>query len=243
MAKAAALKKRFHSAFWMPEHRCYALALGPDKRQIRSVNSNDGHLLAAGIVPKRLAPAVARRLLAPDMFSGWGIRTLSADHPAYNPFSYHRGSVWPVEAGTIGLGLARYGQSAQLHRLAKATFDAAALFEGHRLPEVISGLPRSPEFAHPGTYPTACSPQAWSASAIIALVQALLGLRPIGALHTILVDPHLPAWLPDLRLEGVHIGGRTIDLTATRKPNGRTVVRSSGDHVTVVRWPSRGHLI
>lgn len=243
MAKASALKHRFHRAFWMPEQGSYALALGPGKEQIRSVNSNDGHLLTTGIVPKRLAPTIARRLLAPDMFSGWGIRTLCAEHPAYNPFSYHRGSVWPVEAGTIGLGLARYGQWAQMHRLAKATFDAAALFEGHRLPEVISGLPRSAEFPHPGTYPTACSPQAWSASAIIALVQALLGLRPIASRNIVLIDPHLPEWLPDLHLEGIHIGQKTIDLTAARRAGGRTAVRIKGDRVTVIRWPSRGQLL
>jgi len=243
MAKAARLKRRFHPAFWMPEHGCYALALGPDKRQIRSVNSNDGHLLAAGIVPRSLAPTVARRLLAPDMFSGWGIRTLSSEHPAYNPFSYHRGSVWPVEAGTIGLGLARYGQHEQLHQLANATFDAAALFEGHRLPEVISGLPRDERYPHPGIYPTACSPQAWSASAVIAIVQALLGLRPVAPLNTILVDPHLPEWLPALRIEGVRIGQRRFDLIATRKPNGRTTIRTRGDRITVVRRASRGGLI
>lgn len=118
------------------------MARGPDQRQVRSVNSNDGHLLASGIVPVRQAATVASRLMRPDMFSGWGIRILSADHPAYNPFSYHRGSVWPVESGTTALGLARYGCWPQLHTLAEATFAAAALFEGHRLPEAISGLPR-----------------------------------------------------------------------------------------------------
>jgi glycogen debranching enzyme len=243
LAKAARLKRRFHPAYWMPEHGSYALALGPDKQQVRSVNSNDGHLLAGGIVPQRLAPVLARRLLAPDMFSGWGIRTLSADHAAYNPFSYHRGSVWPVEAGTIGLGLARYGQWPQLHRLAKATFDAAALFEGHRLPEVISGLPRTADYPHPGIYPTACSPQAWSASAIIALIQALLGLRPIAAINTIMVDPHLPDWLPEVTIEGVHIGRKKVDLQAVRKRDGRTAIRTRGDRIAVVRRRSRGQVL
>jgi glycogen debranching enzyme len=237
-AHAAALRRRFHPAYWMPGRGCYALALGPDKRQVRSVNSNDGHLLVAGIVPARFAHAVARRLFAPDMFSGWGIRTLSADHPAYNPFSYHRGSVWPVEAGTIGLGLARYGCWPQLHRLAEATFAAAALFEGHRLPEVISGLPRDAAHPHPGVYPNACSPQAWSASAIVALVQALLVLRPVAPLRTVLVDPHLPDWLTDLQVEGVQIGGATFDLLVRRRPDGRTVVRTRGDRITVIRQPT-----
>jgi len=236
--RAAALRRRFHPAYWMPEQQCYALALGPDRQQVRSVNSNDGHLLASGIVPVRHARAVARRLFAPDMFSGWGIRTLSADHPAYNPFSYHRGSVWPVEAGTAAIGLARYGCWSELDRLAEATFAAAALFEGYRLPEVISGLPRDAAHPHPGVYPKACSPQAWSASAIIALVQALLGLRPAAPLRAVLIDPHLPDWLPDLELYGVQVGGATFDLTVRRRSRGRVAITTRGDRIAVLRRPT-----
>lgn len=238
VARASRLRRRFHPAYWMPDQSCYALALDAGKRQVRSVNSNDGHLMTSGIVPARVAHAVARRLLAPDLFSGWGIRTLSADHPAYNPFSYHRGSVWPVEAGTIALGLARYGCWAQLHQLAEATFAAAALFEGHRLPEVISGLPREGAYPHPGSYPNACSPQGWSASAIVAVVQALLGLRPVGSIRTIVVDPHLPDWLPDVYLEGVQVGGATFDLEVRRRRGGRTTITARGDRITVLRQPT-----
>jgi glycogen debranching enzyme len=172
------------------------------------------------------------------MFSGWGIRTLSADHPAYNPFSYHRGSVWPVEAGTIAVGLARYGCWPQVHQLAEATFAAAALFEGYRLPEVISGLPRDGRYPHPGAYPNACSPQGWSASAIVAVVQALLGLRPVAPIRTIVVDPHLPDWLPDLTLEGVQVGRAVFDLDVRRRRDGRTIVRTRGDRITVLRQPA-----
>jgi glycogen debranching enzyme len=239
LARAAALRRRFHPAYWMPEQGCYAMALGPDHQQVRSVNSNDGHLLATGIVPARFARTVARRLLAPDMFSGWGIRTLSADHPAYNPFSYHRGSVWPVEAGTTGIGLARYGCWSDLYRLAEATLAAAALFQDHRLPEVIGGLPRDAAHPHPGIYPEACSPQAWSASAIVALVQALLGLRPAAPLRTIVIDPHLPEWLPDIELLGVQVGGATFDLTVRRRGGRRASVRTRGDRITVIRQPTR----
>jgi glycogen debranching enzyme len=238
VARAGRLRRRFHAAYWMPAHGCYAMALGPDKRQVRSVGSNDGHLLASGIVPGRFARTVTRRLFAPDMFSGWGIRTLSADHPGYNPFSYHRGSVWPVEAATIGFGLARYGRVDELHRLAGATFDAAALFEGNRLPEVISGLPRDADHPHPGVYPHACSPQAWSASSIVALVQALLALRPVAAVRAIVVDPHLPDWLPDVALHGVQVGGATFDLSVRRGRHGRVHVHTRGDRITVLRQPT-----
>jgi len=236
VGSARALRRRFHDAFWMPELGCYAMALGPDGEQVRSIGSNDGHLLAAGIVPRSLAPAVARRLLEPDMFSGWGVRTLSADHPAYNPFSYHRGSVWPVEAGTIGLGLARYGCWDELHRLAEGFFAAAALFEDHRLPEALSGLPRGEEHPHPGTYPRSCSPQAWSASAVMTVVQALLGLRPAAPMRALLVDPHLPDWLPDVELEGVQVAGRTCDLRV-RRHGRRTRISARG--VSLLRAPLR----
>ena len=236
--RAARLRRRFHDRYWMPEHGCYAMALGPDKAQVRSVNSNDGQLLATGIVPSRQAPTVARRMLAPDMFSGWGMRTLSSAHPAYDPFSYHRGSVWPVEAGTLAIGLARYGCWEQLHRVAEATFAASALFEGHRLPEVISGLPRDAEHPYPGVYPDACSPQAWSASAIVAVVQSLLMLRPVASARSIIVDPHLPPWLPDLTLEGVRLGSATFDLIVRRSSLGRTTVQTRGDRVSVIRQPT-----
>lgn len=237
VARAAALRRRFHRAYWVPEWGGYAMALGPDGRSVRSASSNDGHLLAAGIVPARYAPTVARRLLSPAMFSGWGVRTLAADHPAYDPFSYHRGAVWPVEAGTIALGLARYGRWAELHRLAEGLFAAAELFEGHRLPEVLGGLPRE-GFPHPGIYPESCSPQAWSASAPIAVVQALLAFRPAAPLRTVLVDPHLPEWLPKLTLEGVRVGCATFDLTVQRKRGGRVAVRVRGDPIRVVRQPT-----
>jgi glycogen debranching enzyme len=238
VARARRLRNRFHDAYWMPDRGCYALALDRDGRQVRSVCSNDGHLLATGIVPARVARAVARRLFAPDMFSGWGIRTLSAEHAAYNPFSYHRGSVWPVEAATIALGLARYGCVEEVHRLAEATFAAAALFEGNRLPEALGGLPRDEDHPHPGVYPRACSVQAWSASSVIALVQALLVLRPVAALRTVVMDPHLPDWLPDVQLLGVQVGGATFDLSVRRGRRGRVHVHTRGDRVTVVRLPT-----
>ncbi|MFE9657208.1 glycogen debranching N-terminal domain-containing protein [Micromonospora sp. NPDC006431] len=239
LARARALRRRFHDAYWLPDRGCYAMALGPDRRPVRSTNSNDGHLLTTGIVPARAATRVVDRLFAPDMFSGWGVRTLSAEHPAYNPFSYHRGSVWPVEAGTIGLGLARYGCWEHLHRLAEGMFAAAALFEEHRLPEALSGLPRDANHPHPGVYPNSCAPQAWSASAIVALVQALLALRPVAPLRAIIVDPHLPEWLPDLRLEGVQVGGATVDLTVRRRRGGRTSISARGDRLAVIRRPPR----
>ena len=237
--RARELKRRFNDAFWMPDLGLYALGLDPQKRQIRSIGSNDGHLLASGIVPPDRGRLVARRLMEPDLFSGWGIRTLSADHPAYNPFSYHRGSVWPVEQGTIAFGLARYGCWDELHRLAEGVFASAELFVEHRLPEVLSGVPRDPEHPHPGVYPDSCEPQGWSASAVVMVVQALLAMVAVAPLGLLVVDPHLPPWLPELRLEGIRVGSGRLDLEFERTRRGRTryrVTRREG-HVRVVRQP------
>ena len=222
LGKALDLRRRFNRAFWMPDLGVYAMGLGPDKRQIRSIGSNDGHLLAAGIVPAARGRRLAARLMEPDMFSGWGIRTLSSEHPAFNPFSYHRGSVWPVEQGTIGFGFARYGCWDLLHRLAEGVFDSTDLFIENRLPEVVGGVQRDAEHPHPGIYPRSCEPQGWSASAIVQLVQALLGMVAVAPLGLLVVDPHLPAWLPDLRLEGLTIGQARLDVEFRRTSSGRT---------------------
>lgn len=236
---ARQLNDRFEQAFWMPAERRYAMALGPHKEQVGSASSNDVHLLAAGILPKDKGAVVARRLFEPDLFSGWGVRTLSSQHVSYNPFSYHRGSVWPVESGALALGLAQYGCVEELHTLAEAVFASTDLFEGNRLPETLGGIPRDEEHIHPGVYPNANEPQGWSASAIVMVVQALLGLRPVAPLGLLVMDPHLPAWLPDLRLEGLRVGRGEIDLEVRRTRGGRTayrVTKRSG-RLRVVRQP------
>lgn len=237
--QAAVLKRRFDAAFWMEDEGFYALALGPDKRPVRTIASNNGHLLACGIVPRTKAARVARRLMQPDLFSGWAVRTLSDQHPSFNPFSYHLGSVWPVENGTFAFGFARYGLWEELWRLAEGIFAATELFVGNRLPEALGGLPRDARHPHPGIYPWSNEPQAWSASMIVVVVQALLGLRPLAPLGVLLVDPHLPPWLPDLRLEGLRVGAARLDLAFERQPDGETgfrVTRQAGA-VRVLRQP------
>jgi glycogen debranching enzyme len=236
---ARALKKRFDDAFWMEDLGFYAFALGPDKKQVRSIASNTGHLLAAGIIPVEKGRRVAQRLMKPDLFSGWGVRTLSSAHPAYNPFSYHLGSVWPVENGTFALGLARYGCWDELHRLAEGLFAATELCSENRLPEALGGLPRDEEHPHPGIYPESNAPQSWSASMIVLLIQSLLGMRPVAPLRLLLVDPHLPEWLPDMRLEGVRLGESLLDLEFERTTAGETryhVTRREG-HARLIRQP------
>ncbi|MEO8713657.1 MAG: glycogen debranching N-terminal domain-containing protein, partial [Acetobacteraceae bacterium] len=153
LAEADALKRRFNERFWMEDERFFALALDPDKRAVRSIASNPGACLAYGIVDADKAAAVAERLMAPDMFSGWGIRTLSSAHPAYNPLAYHLGTIWPFANAVAGYGLARYGFASDLHRVARAQFEATELFHMDRLPEVFGGHPRDRRHPHPGVYP------------------------------------------------------------------------------------------
>lgn len=237
--KALELKHRFDRAFWMPNQQFYALALDPEKHQVRSIASNVGQFLATGIIPREKGHLVARRLMEPDMFSGWGIRTLSSDHVAYNPFSYHLGCVWPVDAGTAAFGFARYGCVEELHRLAEGIFAASDLFVAHRLPEVLGGIPRDADHPHPGIFPGSCEPQGWSAGTIVLTVQALLGMRAIAPLGLLLIDPQLPPWLPDLRLDGVRVGRGCVDLAFWRTRSGKTRYRVVGrrGHVRVLRQP------
>ncbi|MDB5101928.1 MAG: Amylo-alpha,6-glucosidase [Cyanobacteria bacterium RYN_339] len=239
LEQARALKRRFNLAYWMPEERFYALALDADKRQVTSIASNVGHCLACGIIDHDKAAAVGARLMQPDMFSGWGIRTLSADHPAYNPFTYHLGAVWPSENGSIALGFKRYGLIAELHALAKGLFDATRLFDLNRFPEAIGGHARDALHPHPGIYPHSCAPQAWSASAVVVLIQALAGIVPLAKLGTLVIDPELPDWLPELTLENVQVGDARVSLAFKRDAGGHTdyqVLARQGS-VRVVRQP------
>jgi glycogen debranching enzyme len=236
---ARELKRRFNQQFWLPDERFVAFGLDAQKHQIRAIASNAGHCLATGILDGERAGEVVRRLLAPDLFSGWGIRTLSTDNPAYNPFSYHLGSVWPVENATTAFGMKRYGFAAECNTLAGAIFDAAALFEHHRLPETFGGHPRDARHPHPGIYPDACAPQAWSASAVFWLVQSMLGLWAYAPLNAVIIEPELPEWLPRLRLRNLRIGQGRVSLEFTRDRSGKTdyrVLDRSGP-IRVLRQP------
>ncbi len=237
MRQAAALKARFNAAFWLPDLRYFAIGIGPDKAPIRTVASDPGSCLAFGIIDTDKAAAVRDRLMSPDMFSGWGIRTLSAEHPAFNPLAYHLGSVWPVSNGNICFGLKRYGFLAACHILAEAMFDATGLFDYDRLPEVFGGHPRDKRHPHPGIYPDACSPQAWSATAVVQVMHALSGLTPLAPLDALIVDPALPAWCPDLTLRGIRIGSRRVSVALHREADGTTrhTVLEGGEGLRIIR--------
>ncbi|HJQ00791.1 MAG TPA: glycogen debranching N-terminal domain-containing protein [Jatrophihabitans sp.] len=173
---AAELKHRFNHDFWLADEQYFALALDGDKRPVRTVTSNPGHLLWSGIVDDDRAAAMAAKLLGEELFSGWGVRTLATGQGAFNPLSYHNGSVWPHDNALIAAGLARYGRREDAGRIARATLEAAGAFD-YRLPEVFAGYPRD-EAELPVAYPTACSPQAWAAGTPLLLLRILLDLQP-----------------------------------------------------------------
>lgn len=213
--KAAALQQQFEEHFWCEELGCYAYALDPEKRPVRTVASNAGHLLWSGIARPDRAAKVIQRLLAPEMWSGWGIRTLSARNPAYNPSAYQRGSVWPHDNGLIALGFKRYGFGDEAARIARDISEAASYFIGYRLPELYAGVER-----RPGTFPVqylgANVPQAWAAGSVFHLVQAILGLRADAPTQHLYVDPQLPRWLPDVTLRGLAVGKARLDVRVWR---------------------------
>ncbi len=220
--EATELKKRFNEAFWVEDTRCFAMGLDSQKRQITSVGSNPGHCIACGIVDDALVRMTADRLMAEDMFTGWGVRTLSARHPAYNPYSYHRGSVWPVEHGTFAVGFMRYGLHEYVQQISRGMFDAASMFDFQRLPEVLSGHQRDEQHPFPALYPKANWPQAWSSSAVFMLIQSMLGLYPYAPLHVLFVDPYLPPWLPEITVSNLHVGKAVVAIRFYRKSDGHS---------------------
>jgi glycogen debranching enzyme len=235
---AAELKARFNRDWWIEGEQFIALAMDPAKSLVRAASSNAGHCLATGIIDADHVPAVVGRLFAPDMFSGWGIRTLSSDHRFYNPLSYHRGTVWAVEQATTIFGLRRFGFDARANDLARAFFDLAALYPEHRIPECVGGFPRATH-PSPGAYPQANAPQLWNATAVPLIAQALAGIVPLAPYDTLVVDPALPDWLPELVFENLRVGAATVTLRFRRDANGRStfqVLRKRGT-LHIVRQP------
>ena len=198
--QARELKAAFNRDFWLPHRGWYAVGLDRDKQPIDALSSNMGHCLWSGIVDDDKAESVARHLTGPELFNGWGVRTLATSMGAYDPLSYHNGSVWPHDTALAISGLARYGFHREAADLATALVDASAAFD-HRLPELFSGYDRS-EFGFPVPYPAACTPQAWAAAAPLELLRALLGLEP-GEPPT--CDPHLPERFLPLRIAGLAV--------------------------------------
>ena len=197
--EAAELKQKFNRDFWIPGKQFFALALDGQKRKVDSLTSNLGHLLWSGIVDEDKAEACARHLVGPHLFSGWGVRTMASDQGGYNPIGYHVGTVWPFDNSLVALGLRNYGFKKEAAQVALGNLEAARYFQ-YRLPEAFAGYSRA-ETNFPVEYPTACSPQAWSAGAPLLFLRTLLGLEPVG--NRLLVDPAVPKQIEWLELLGI----------------------------------------
>jgi glycogen debranching enzyme len=209
--KARALRERFDRDFWMPERGYYALALDGDKRQVDSLASNMGHCLWTGIATAERAAEVARRLTSSDLFSGWGVRTLARSMAAYNPMSYHCGSVWPHDTAIAVAGLARYGCTDEAATIGLGLLEAAKDQDG-RLPELFTGLARD-DVSRPVQYPTSCSPQAWASAAPLLVLRSLLRLEPDATAGSVTVDPVGLKDVGELVLDGVPVGDRRLRVT------------------------------
>jgi glycogen debranching enzyme len=226
-ASARALRAAVEARFWMEDEGTYAIALDGHKALVEAIGSNPGHALWCGLASKRRARRVAARLLEDDVFSGFGLRTLSAKNPAYNPLSYQLGSVWPHDTALAAAGFARYGLRDEAAKLVEGVLAAASGFEGERLPELFCGFPR--EGSPPVPYERANSPQAWAAAAPILGAQLFFGLVPDAPNGRVHVSPWLPSWRDALTIERVAIGSGTVDLRLVRTADGAVVLERRGD--------------
>lgn len=222
-AQAVALKKHFNEAFWMPDEGYFAMALDGNKNQVATITSNVGQCLYSGIIDDDKAEQVVRKLMQPDMFSGWGIRTVSKAAQTYNPMSYHNGSIWPHDNAIIVSGVKAYGFNEEATILASALFDAAIHHTYYRLPELFCGFTRR-GINWPVSYPVSCSPQAWAAGSVFLMIQAMLGIFPDAHGDVLYIkNPVLPRWLGRVKLENLKLGGNNVSVLFSRDGTTTTV--------------------
>jgi glycogen debranching enzyme len=234
VSEAELLKKQFNQVFWCDELSTYVLALDQQKRPCRVRASNAGHCLFAGIATDEYAARTAKTLMSEDFFSGWGIRTLSANEARYNPMSYHNGSVWPHDNAVIAAGFARYGLKEPISKVITGLFEASIYFEMHRLPELFCGFPRR-KGEGPTLYPVACAPQAWAAGSVFLMLQACLGLSVHASEGKVHFDsPVLPECINQIHLKNLRIDPSLLDLVIDRTFQGIGVERRQGDVSIVI---------
>ncbi len=220
---AESLQRRFMNHFWLPDVGIVAMALDGNKQPLGVASSNMGQVLWSEILPEEVAQLVIRRLMQPDLFSGYGIRTLSSAEVAYNPLSYHNGSVWPHDNSLIVLGLSALGAKAEASKLAGALAIAASYFPHRRLPELFTGYPMD-RVRRPIPYPVSCSPQAWAAATPVMVFQALLGLQPNVPKGSVSFDPILPDGTDWLKIKHLRIGAGELDLELRREASGHVAL-------------------
>jgi len=211
--QAATLKKKFNEQFWDEQLNCYVLALDGNKRPCRVVSSNAGHCLFTGIADEDKAEKLVARLLQPDMFSGWGVRTLGKKEKRFNPMSYHNGSIWPHDVALIARGFSKYGYIDEALQLVSGLFNASLFIELQRLPELFCGFDRR-KGEGPTSYPVACSPQAWSVAAVFMLLESCLRLDiDAGKKQIHFYSPVMPEGIDFLEIKGLKLDEGYADLT------------------------------
>jgi glycogen debranching enzyme len=221
--RAEVLQEKFTEHFWSKKKSTFYLALAEDKKPCNVVSSNAGHCLFSGIATDEQAKMVARSLLSDEMFTGWGIRTLSSREQRYNPMSYHNGSVWPHDNALIAYGFAKYGLKEEVIKVTKALFDASLFSEGQRLPELFCGFKRKPGEA-PTSYPVACSPQAWSVASVFMTIQALLGIEIKENENLIrFYRPVLPDFLDSMTIKNLSFKKLKLNMEFIRTQNGVSI--------------------
>ncbi len=217
--EAKALQRKFNKVFWMNDEDYLAMALDGDKKQVRTITSNPGQVLWTGILDESKAKKVVKRLVQPDMFSGWGIRTMSKSSFNFNPMSYHNGTIWPHDNSIIIRGLKRYGELEDMNIVMTGLFDAAIHHAYFRLPELFCGFTRRGN-NWPVAYPVACKPQAWASGSIFMLLQSMLGITPNAPNNTLLINnPTLPVWLNEVEISNLQIGKSRLTISFNRQEN------------------------
>jgi glycogen debranching enzyme len=229
-SEAFALKKAFNEQFWDEGNECFVLALDGDKKPCNVKSSNAGQVLFTEIADAKSASKLVKTLMQPTFFCGWGIRTLAADEIRYNPMSYHNGSVWPHDVSLIAAGFAKYGYIEEAARLTTGLFDASLFIPLQRLPELFCGF-NSRKGEGPTAYPVACSPQAWSVSAVFLLLQSLLGIEILPGKKTIrFVSPYLPAYLESIVIKSLSVDSLKVDLE---------IRRNKGEQHVSIKWSNQ----
>jgi glycogen debranching enzyme len=224
LAASGELSRGIEERFFLAGKSTYAIALDGAGRQVDAVTSNPGHLLFSRAIANDRARLVADSLLSRDMWSGWGIRTLASGQKAYNPLSYHNGTVWPHDNSLAAMGMAYYGLTDHATQVFEGLWAAAQHFRHLRMPELFCGLDRS-SGQFPVHYPVACSPQAWASGAWFLLLRGCLGIYADAPRSTLrIVSPRLPAGVEHLTLRGVRVGPSRATLEFTRGSGGGAFV-------------------
>jgi glycogen debranching enzyme len=228
------MRASFNEEFWDRGTSSFALALDGARRPVLGVTTNPAHCLWSGLIEHARAAALVERLMAEDVYSGWGMRTLSSDNPRFNPIGYHVGTVWPHDNSVAAMGFKMYGFEDALNRVLSGLFDASIAFPYVRLPELFGGDRRSLH-GPPVPYPVACRPQSWAAGAFPLLTQAVLGLKPdaLGG-RLCIVHPVLPPWVDRVGVRNLRVAGGSVSLSYRRESARTRIEVEAANGVDVV---------